>query len=108
MGSLSTTLSAVRRIEDASSMLDVLLERVKWQVQRYMRRHPERLFVDRRGYGNDAIGREQIRRMLGQVPDSRADEWLTELGVPTESLIQGMLERLDEALTEQTQALAES
>ncbi|OIP37092.1 MAG: hypothetical protein AUK47_14070 [Deltaproteobacteria bacterium CG2_30_63_29] len=101
-------LAQARTFDDATALLEVLLERVKWQVQRAMRRFPERLFVDRRGYTDDSLGKAEIRRILGHGPDERAAEWLGEQGVADAKTIEAMLSRIEETIQLRLQDVARS
>jgi ATP-dependent 26S proteasome regulatory subunit len=76
--------------------LTLYTRRVLLMTQRYTRRYADRL-MDARGqaYGDDCVGRAEVRRLLGIAFDGGGQGWLDELGVAP-------LPAIDAALSDET------
>jgi len=100
------SFSTARAFEAPGALLEVLQERVKWQVQRAMRRAPERLFAAERGYVNDRVSQGEVKRTLTGQRDPRAEQWLTECGVSEALFVEAALARLERTVDERLREVA--
>ncbi len=78
--------------------LQLHLERVRWMVQRAMRRHPDRFLQADGSYSDLCVGPQELKRLLGLLADPSGDLWLDRLGVAPLEVIEESLLDLEEAI----------
>lgn len=83
---------------DLDLYLEDQLTRVRLMTQRWLRRRADRVVGQGERYGDDHVGRSELRRLL-LIEDERGGQaWLDALGLPPRSAIEATLALQDEAL----------
>ena len=88
--------------------LDDHLSRLRWMLQRHLRRHADRLVAADERYSDECIGVGEMRRILGIADEKRGEQWLDKRGVAQPQEIDSALRRLDAEVAQRSQAARES
>lgn len=92
----SASLFAVGKADcPPPDILELHLERLRWMIQRYLRRFAHRLVGNIASYTEDGVGRSEVRWSLGLAEDTTGQIWLDELGIRRLPVIETHLSRLE-------------
>lgn len=63
-------------------LFEMMCDRLYWRIIYYMRRFPQRLTSGGASYSDQCIGREELRRYMGDTDESYSEDWLAANSVP--------------------------